>query len=92
MYAYDPVAKAVEDALLAHPDLDGAAIDVSNDRGVIVLSGTVLDEEMATKTVELAAKVPGVIQVISNLRIERNPGPVDDPTFSRDPIYGEHKR
>ena len=62
-------AARVKTALVNDPTIGGRAIEVRVARGVATLSGRVLDQSEASKALDLARAVPGVIDVHSNLQI-----------------------
>ena len=65
----DQVAAQVEQALLRDPDIYARHIDVDVERGVVHLSGYVWSANELYKARRVAATVPGVIQVVSQIEL-----------------------
>jgi osmotically-inducible protein OsmY len=65
----DP-GQQVTDALLDDPRTTDATIDVTNDRGIITLTGTVDSIEIRKAAEEVARRQEGVVTVINDLKVE----------------------
>ena len=67
--ADEQLAGQVEDALLRDPDIYARHIDVDAERGVVHLSGYVWSANEVYEARRVAATVPGVTQVVSQLEL-----------------------
>ncbi len=56
-------------ALLEDPQASASVIEVSNDRGAVTLSGTVLSEMARRAVEEIVRRQEGVVTVINDLRV-----------------------
>jgi osmotically-inducible protein OsmY len=63
------VFRAVQKRLLEDGDLRDVAIDADVAKGVVVLRGTVPDQETSDRAVEVATSVPGVVSVDSEIDV-----------------------
>lgn len=79
----DPVAQdliitaAIKTALLNDRAVTGVGIDVETVAGVVTLSGVVPTEAGERRAIEVARAADGVVDVRSQLRIERSRSPVE---------------
>lgn len=67
--ASDP-GQRVANALMEDPRTEDAIIEVTNDRGVITLTGSVNSDEVRKAAEEIARQQEGVITVVDELKIE----------------------
>lgn len=65
----EAIAEAVRRELLEDSTTNGMSIEVSVERGVVRLRGTVLDVIDAENAEEVASRVPGVIEVLEELDV-----------------------
>ncbi len=63
------VATRVMVALLRDPQSSASVIEVSNERGAVTLSGTVLSEEARRAVEETVCQQEGVVTVVNDLRV-----------------------
>ena len=63
------INKQVSDALMNDPRTKGCVIDVGNNHGIIILTGTVKSVPMIQAAEEIARSQPGVISVVNELKI-----------------------
>jgi hypothetical protein len=88
----------VKTALLNHPSLNLAKIDVSTSQGVVILSGTVSSRDEEAASIALARAVEGVREVKSALQIQpafalmRHLPLVDPDSTLRHPERAKHRR
>jgi len=72
LYATDDVLfRAVQQKLLEDEKLRGVAIAATVHEARVTLSGDVPDAALRDRAVEVASKVPGVVQVTSEIRVVR---------------------
>jgi osmotically-inducible protein OsmY len=70
MIAYDTIVKNVEEGLMADKRTQNANIEVTNQRGIVTLSGVVESDEIASTAEEIARDQSGVIKVVNSLQVE----------------------
>ncbi len=70
MIAYDMIVKNVEEGLMADERTQNANIEVTNQRGIVTLSGVVESDEIASTAEEIARDQSGVIKVVNSLQVE----------------------
>jgi osmotically-inducible protein OsmY len=63
--ATDQVVQALQD----DPRMKGAAIDVSSERGIVTLTGTVSSEAVRQMAEKIARDQPGVVTVINEIKV-----------------------
>ena len=68
--ADDQLAAQVEQALLNDQEIYARHIDVDAEHGVVHLSGLIWSVEELSKAKRVAARVPGVKRVVSELELE----------------------
>ena len=66
----DDPGQRVANALLEDPRTEEEIIDVTNDRGIITLTGSVHSEETRQAAEEIARDDQGVISVVNALKVE----------------------
>jgi hypothetical protein len=74
------VREDVCELLTKHPDIDGSEIEVSVDRGVVTLNGSVPDRRMKRLAEDIADCVFGVVDIDNHLGVSlrrRDPSPAD---------------
>ena len=64
------ITSAIKAKYLANDILGKGKIKVVTKNGKVKLTGTLLSEEAMTSAVRIAKKIDGVIEVISNLKID----------------------
>jgi osmotically-inducible protein OsmY len=67
--ADDRIYDQVRIKLANHPDVKGAAIDVTVEHGVVTLQGKVRTEKARQKAESVAGKVKGVKRVVNQLLV-----------------------
>lgn len=76
LYATDEVLfRSVQQALLEDEKLRHVAIAASVSEGRVTLSGEVPDASLRDRAVEVAKKIPGVVDVASEIRVVRPEAP-----------------
>ncbi len=63
------LTKQVSEALMKDPRTKGAVIDVGNNHGIVILTGTVKTPAMLQTAEEIAREQPGVISVVNELKV-----------------------
>jgi len=67
--AHESLATTIERLLVTDPRTEDCAIEVIDERGVIILEGTVDSPQARAAAEVLAAQQPGVVSVTNNLRL-----------------------
>lgn len=70
MTQLNDVGQQVTSALMDDPRTKEAVIEVSNDRGILTLIGTVDSEETRQAAEAIARQQPGVVSVVNELKVE----------------------
>lgn len=60
----------ISEALTHHPGVDASEIEVAVKNAVVTLSGTIESRQMKKMAEECAEEIPGVLDVINELRID----------------------
>ncbi|HEV8228544.1 MAG TPA: BON domain-containing protein [Candidatus Limnocylindria bacterium] len=68
--AGEPLAVAVRHELRQDPATSGLDISVSVEDGIVTLRGTAADADDVDRALAAAGRVPGVVDVIDDIRIE----------------------
>jgi osmotically-inducible protein OsmY len=70
MNVYDTLVKQIEESLMSDERTQDANIEVTNERGIVTLSGEVETAEIAATAEAIARDQSGVIKVVNSLVIE----------------------
>jgi osmotically-inducible protein OsmY len=88
------IARQITGNLKKHQDrgeLQGFAIDLSVERGVVKYDGHVSSERQIALALESAQRVAGVRDIVSNLAVMNESAPVSEPIASPEPIQEPSK-
>jgi len=68
-YSVMEIVDRVMDALMSDPRTENSMIDVSNDRGIVTLEGTVSKEDTRQAAEQIAKQQEGVVTVINAIKV-----------------------
>ncbi len=63
------ITKQITDALFDDPRMKGSVIEVGNDHGIVILTGTVKSADISQAAEEISRAQPGVISVVNELKV-----------------------
>ncbi len=63
------VTRQVTEALMNDPRTKGSVIEVGNNHGIVILTGTVKSPAVSQAAEEISRSQPGVISVVNELKI-----------------------
>jgi len=66
---FSSITKQVAEALMNDPRTKGSIIEVGNNQGIVILTGTVKSPAVSQAAEEISRSQPGVISVVNELKI-----------------------
>lgn len=67
----DPTVQAINDALVAHPEVEIRGIDIRVESGVVTLAGNVYGDAERARVEEIVRGIGGVREVRNQLKVWR---------------------